>query len=129
MTRTEQATAAVREHCTPETVAELKAALAAEQETIDKLKCAYLLADDRCSGGVRDEADMLGCSHCQRLMRQREWQCDGGFCHSCDAPVCSGCADRIPTKGCEVFLRVLEGELEREYRRSQNARLLGIDYT
>lgn len=89
----------------------------------------YLLADDRCSGGVRDEADMLGCSHCQRLMRKREWQCDGGFCHSCDAPVCSGCADRIPTKGCEVFLRVLEGELEREYRRSQNARLLGIDYT
>lgn len=70
---------------------------------------------------------MLGCSHCQKLMVRKVWQEDGGFCHSCDAPVCGPCADRIPKLGCEVFLRVLEGELEKQYRREQNARLLGLD--
>lgn len=89
----------------------------------------WLLADDRCSGGERDEADMLGCSHCQRLMKKGDWKNDGGFCHSCDAPVCGRCADRIPKFGCEVFMRKLEGEMEREYRARQNAMLLGLDQT
>ena len=89
----------------------------------------YLLCDDTCSGGIRDEADLIGCSHCQKLMKKPDWQADGGFCHSCDAPVCSACADLIPRFGCSVFLRVLEGELERNYRRKQNARLLGLDHS
>jgi hypothetical protein len=86
----------------------------------------YLRADDYATG--LEESDMIVCAHAacgQKLMRKKDWQADGGFCHSCDAPVCSGCAARIPTKGCEVFLRKLEGELERKYRREQNARLFG----
>lgn len=85
------------------------------------------MADDRCSGGKLDEADMLGCSHCQRLMKSHLWKDDGGFCHSCDAPVCGPCADKIPQHGCAVFMRVLETELERHYRRQQNSRLMGLD--
>jgi hypothetical protein len=89
----------------------------------------YLKADNRGSGGKVDEADMLGCSHCQKLIKASEWRADGGFCHSCDAPVCNHCADRIPQHGCEVFLRVLETSLMRQYRRDQNARLMGLDYS
>lgn len=89
----------------------------------------YLLADDRCSGGARDEADMMGCKHCQRLMKKRDWQADGGFCHGCDAAVCGPCADRIPRFGCETFVRVVEAKIERQYRREQNARLMGLDLT
>src|SRR5271166_5101940 len=87
----------------------------------------YLRSDNRCSGGALEEATILGCSHCQKLLKKSEWQADGGFCHSCDAPVCGPCADRIPKHGCEVFMRVLEGEMEKQYRRTQNARLLGLD--
>jgi len=87
----------------------------------------YLLADDRASGGLRDEQDMLGCNHCQRLMKKPDWKADGGFCHGCDAPVCPQCADRIPYHGCEKFLAMLEGQLEKKYRRDQNAKILGLD--
>jgi hypothetical protein len=87
----------------------------------------WLLNDNRCSGGTCEEADMLGCSHCQKLMKIQDWKCDGGFCHSCDAPTCGPCATLTQTKGCQVFLRSLEGALEKQYRLQQNAMLLGLD--
>ena len=86
----------------------------------------YLLNDDRASGGTKEEADMLGCSHCQTLMRRKLWADDGGMCHGCGAPVCAPCCDRIPQHGCEVFLRQLERGLEEDYVRRQNAIILGI---
>lgn len=86
----------------------------------------YILADDRNSGGKLDEADAVGCSHCQKLMKKHDWQADGGFCHSCDAPVCGPCATLTLTQGCSPFLRVLETALMKQYRREQNARLMGI---
>jgi hypothetical protein len=86
----------------------------------------YNLRDDRASDNGLEENDLLGCTHCQRLLRKTEWQAEGGFCHSCNAPVCSGCAARIPKFGCTPFLRQLETQLEQKYRREQNARLLGI---
>lgn len=85
----------------------------------------YTLADDTASGGKRREADLLGCNHCQRLMRKHWWQQDGGMCLQCSRPVCPGCRDRIPTHGCENFMRRLEGALNDRYRRDQNARVLG----
>ncbi len=89
----------------------------------------YLFSDDRCSDGPFEEASILGCSHCQKLMKKKDWQADGGFCHSCDAPVCSHCADRILKHGCEVFMRALETALMKQYRLEQNARLMGLDLT
>jgi hypothetical protein len=85
----------------------------------------YLLSDDTASGGARVEADMLGCYHCQRLMRRKLWADDGGFCHCCDGPICGKCADGMLTRGCENYMRQLEGALEDQYRRDQNARVLG----
>lgn len=86
----------------------------------------WRIADNRCSGGVREENDLLGCSHCQKLMERKLWADDGGFCHSCDRPVCGPCADLIPKHGCSTFLKTMEISLEKEYRRSQNAKVLGI---
>ncbi len=87
----------------------------------------YLRSDNRCSGGDLDEADVVGCSHCQKIMKKTGWKADGGFCHRCDAPVCGLCCDRIPLHGCEVFMRVLETALAKKYRLEQNARLMGLD--
>lgn len=82
--------------------------------------------DNRCSGGSREENDLLGCSHCQKLMKKNLWADDGGFCHGCDRPVCGPCCDAIPRTGCTTFMKVLETSLEKEYRRNQNARMLGL---
>lgn len=84
----------------------------------------YLVNDDRASGGKKTESDMLGCGHCQALMRRGDWQEDGGHCSCCDTAVCGPCADRILTVGCESFLRQLERSLNEQYVRSQNARML-----
>jgi len=86
----------------------------------------YLRADDRCSGGQLEEADLVGCKHCLTTMRKSEWQADGGFCHCCDAPVCGPCADQMPKQGCKPFLSELEKSINEAYRREQNARMLGI---
>lgn len=84
----------------------------------------YLLVDDRASGGRLVEADMLGCNHCQALLKKNEWREDGGHCGGCMQPVCGPCADKILTHGCEPFLRQLEAALERDYTRAQNARMM-----
>lgn len=86
----------------------------------------YLKADDRNSGGKLDEADMLGCNHCQALIRKSLWSDDGGFCHGCDAPVCASCCDKIPREGCAPFIAQLERAVNAAYIRGQNAKVLGI---
>ena len=86
----------------------------------------YLMNDDRASGGQLDESDMMGCGHCQRLLKKKLWCDDGGFCHCCWNAICGPCADRMLTRGCENFLAKLESSLEKEYRRNQNVRMLGL---
>lgn len=86
----------------------------------------YLLADDRASGGQRVEASMLGCSHCQKLMRKTDWKADGAFCHCCDKPICGPCSDRMLTRGCENFMRQLEQAVDDSYRQEQNAKVMGL---
>jgi hypothetical protein len=87
----------------------------------------YIINDNRCSGGVLEEDDILGCSHCQKLMKRPQWQADGGFCHSCDAPLCGPCATRAMKDGCTVFLKTLESALEAQYRKEQYAKIAGND--
>lgn len=86
----------------------------------------FLLADDTASGGKKEEADLVGCNHCCKTMRRKLWADDGGFCHCCDRPVCATCADRMLTRGCENFMRQLETALDIDYRRQQNAKVLGL---
>ena len=86
----------------------------------------YLLNDDRASGGGRVEADVLGCGHCQKLLKRKLWCDDGGFCSCCWNAICGPCADRMLTRGCENFLAGLETALEMKYRQDQNSKVLGI---
>jgi hypothetical protein len=86
----------------------------------------YLLNDDRSSGGAVDEADMLGCKHCQRTIRKRLWADDPTYCPRCDAPVCGPCHARIDDHGCEPFIAKINRQLDAAYRQRQNARILGI---
>ncbi len=99
----------------------------------------YLLADNRASDwGTKDEDDLLGCGHCQALIRKHGhfsqalqrylpgWVEDGGMCCVCDKPLCPSCRDRVVTQGCDSFAKMFERAIEDHYRREQNARILGI---
>jgi hypothetical protein len=83
----------------------------------------YLWSDNRCSGGKFEEADILGCKHCQGLIDKRKWRVEGAFCHVCDSPLCSYCAGK---PGCTPFEKTLERALSEAHRREQNAKALGI---
>lgn len=84
----------------------------------------HLFADNRASdwGGV-EESDLLGCKHCQALIKAHEWRAEGAFCHHCGGPICASCAG---IGGCTPFEQRLEQAISDHYRRQQNARILGI---
>lgn len=84
-----------------------------------KTGAGYLLNDDRASGGRKTEADVLCCRHCQRTLIGDAWRQDGGWCGRCGAPVCGVCADRMQTRGCEPFLKVVDAQLTTAARRRQ----------
>lgn len=94
----------------------------------------YYLSDERASGGPREEADLIGCGHCQKTMVRGNisnpapdtWAVDGGWCSCCDGAVCAACADRMLVHGCENFKAKVERQLDGMYRRQQNAKILGI---
>ena len=90
----------------------------------------YLFNDNRASGGKLEEADVLSCNHCQKLLVGRNWRDDGGWCGSCGQPVCGPCADKILLPldqggGCVPFVKRVEQALDENYRRKQNERILG----
>ena len=86
----------------------------------------YFRIDNSCSGGGREEGDMMGCHHCQRLIKRTSWKQEVGYCFKCDAPVCDPCLERMKTHGCEPFLRQFLAVLEDQYRRDQNSKILGV---
>lgn len=82
----------------------------------------YLLADNRAAGEGKDEDDIFACSHCQALMRGRDYKHEGGWCAKCFAPLCKHCAKRAETQGCTPFRKLIDRQLEENHRRS----LLGV---
>lgn len=87
----------------------------------------YVIADNTASDwGTKEEADLIGCAHCHGLIKKTDWQNDGGFCSCCDHAVCAHCADRMLTHGCENFKRKIDQAVEAQYRKQQNARILGL---
>ena len=89
-------------------------------------QCGYLSNDNRASGGLHEEDDLLGCKHCQALVKKSEWKLEGGFCRACDSPLCATCAPRAQQFGCEVFARTVETVLNEQHRRQQYAKILGV---
>lgn len=86
----------------------------------------YYKNDDTASGGKKSEADIRTCTHCQAVIKMQEWKEDGGFCGKCMAPICSFCADKMQTRGCEPFMQQLEKLVDANYRFRQIRKLAGL---
>lgn len=86
----------------------------------------YYRNDDRPSGGKLAEDDVQTCTHCQAVIKMRKWKDDGAWCGRCEAPICTACAPRLLTHGCEPFLKQLELHVERQIRRRQYEKLTGL---
>lgn len=88
----------------------------------------YFLNDDRASGGRKSEDDVILCTHCERPILKHYWQSQAGaFCFSCFAPICEDCGAKMKASGqCEVHERRFRQAIDDNYRREQNARILGI---
>ena len=93
--------------------------------------CGYLINDNRASGGNLEEADVLACNHCQKLLVGKDWRDNGGWCGQCGQPMCAECADlflKPPDEGggCVPFIKIVEENLDKAYHAKQRAKLLGI---
>ena len=91
----------------------------------------YYINDERASGDGVDEADVLTCPHCEKIIKLQDWrkereQGGGGWCRKCQAPVCGPCLDRMLVFGCEPWLKRIDRAFEENYRRAQNRKVLGI---
>lgn len=86
----------------------------------------WVKTDNRESGGVLFEDDILGCKHCQALVHGKDWRADGGFCCVCDGPVCNNCRNRMLTHGCENFEKKINQLLDDMHRKEQNSKVLGL---
>lgn len=85
----------------------------------------YLINDNRASGGLREEDDILACNHCSALLRASEWKRAGGYCTGCDKPLCTRCLSEVGRTGCVPEVARLERAIADDYRRRQNARVCG----
>jgi hypothetical protein len=87
----------------------------------------YFFNDNRASGGKLVEDDLLGCGHCPKPLKKREWRMQGGMCFVCNKPLCLQCYERARTIGCEgPDVDRLMRAVNEQYRRAQNAKVLGI---
>jgi hypothetical protein len=82
-------------------------------------QAGFLSNDNRASGGQLEEDDILGCSHCQALIRKSEWKIKGGYCYQCDQPLCLPCAEKAKRHGCANFKRQIDQQVEQAYRRDR----------
>lgn len=90
------------------------------------MKTGYMQTYDADKG--KSEADILVCGHSscgQRAMTMTEWKAHGGQCFVCGHTVCGPCMTRMMKFGCEVFEKVIEDALNDQYRKAQNAKILG----
>jgi hypothetical protein len=89
----------------------------------------YLLNDNRASGGLRKEDGVLGCVHGQCLIEKSLWRFgkSGAYCPQCDGPICTYHAIRMQQFGCEPFAKAFTAAIEDQYRKEQNAKIMGVE--
>ena len=79
----------------------------------------------------RQEADILTCPHCQRVINLQKWRDDGAWCNRCNSPVCGGdnpeCQMERRTYGCVPFLKKLEAFTQGQVSQQQFRKLAGLD--
>jgi len=86
----------------------------------------YYLNDNRASGGTLEEDALLGCNHCHAPLKKAEWKHEGGFCMGCEKPLCFSCLKDATKNGCRPEVERIARAVEEDYRRGQNARVMGI---
>ena len=86
----------------------------------------YFLNDDTASGGLKTEDDLVSCKHCQKPLKKVEWKLRGGMCNVCTSPLCYTCYEKAQKFGCTPYVEQLERAVNEDYKRRQNAKILGI---
>lgn len=90
----------------------------------------YLVNDNTASGHGKQEADVVLCPHCQKVIELSKWRAaDGGngWCMKCASPICGPCANRLLTEGCKPFMAEIEKMLQRDYARAQFRKVAGLE--
>lgn len=85
--------------------------------------------DDRNAGGKMERDDVQTCTHCQRVIKMREWRDVGAWCAKCNAPICGEgiCAKETDLYGCIPFKKKLDQFVEREIKYEQHLKIAGLD--
>jgi len=100
----------------------------------------YAVITNRATGRIEKEADTYTCSHCQRIIHVpsgKKIEEVGDICRGCMAVICRRCSDiragRIPDVAssgsgpvCVTFMRKIEAEEDKEARRRDLLRSMGI---
>lgn len=89
----------------------------------------YVLNDNRASGGIKKEYDILTCTHCQRVINATNWKAGNGtngWCRCCNAPICGPCATKMLSEGCVPYIQQIERSLDATYRKQQLMKIAGL---
>lgn len=71
----------------------------------------------------QEEFDMVQCAHCMAHFKVKRRNPEGGWCAQCSHFICLPCTDKGT---CTPFMKQIEQEEKEQYRKNQNARILGI---
>lgn len=61
---------------------------------------------------TRQEDDVQVCSHCDGIIKMREWVRKGAFCRNCMKPICVACGKRMAIYGCEPLWKRLDAAFD-----------------
>jgi hypothetical protein len=89
----------------------------------------YLCNNQDLSIAKREEADIRTCTHCQTVIKMKEWRDDGAWCSKCNAPVCAHgvCAKKTEELGCIPYIKYIETVLEGQTSLEQFRKMAGVD--
>lgn len=93
----------------------------------------YFCNDNTVSGGVREEADVRTCPHCQSVILMQQWRqvengkMTGGFCIHCNAPICGLCNKLAAIEGCIPFIQKIDQYHDAVVKLDQFRKLAGLD--
>lgn len=94
----------------------------------------YLLNDNRAAHQGVEEADIILCPHCQKVIKLSQWKAaDGsganGWCSKCQAPCCGNgpCAADFAANGCRPFMARIDAVIKAEYSRLQFRKVAGLE--
>jgi len=92
-------------------------------------QAGYVMSDNRPSGGLLVEDDVIACLHCQASISRRNWRAYGeNRCFTCDGPMCSCCTFEYGSNGhvCNNFKMRVERMVEDKARSEQLSKVLGL---